>query len=98
MTKNILVIDNAVNCVYDIFAVDDETFTIIFPNDQDIEFVEDLVLRIGDSEAGKLLQPVWKNRVRKVEVSGIHGTLFFDCLHKKQYYPTKRDEEATNPR
>jgi len=28
---------------------------------------------------------------------GIHGTLFYELDDKKQYYPTRRDEEAVNP-
>jgi hypothetical protein len=28
---------------------------------------------------------------------GIHGLLFYELEGKKQYYPTRRDEEAENP-
>jgi hypothetical protein len=28
---------------------------------------------------------------------GIHGILFYELEYKKQYYPTRRDEEAVNP-
>ena len=28
---------------------------------------------------------------------GMHGVLFYELDHKKQYYPTRRDEEAVNP-
>jgi len=28
---------------------------------------------------------------------GRYGNLFYECDHKKVYYPTRRDEEAVNP-
>jgi hypothetical protein len=40
---------------------------------------------------------IWKRRVPKRQAMGIHGILFYECEHKKVYYPTHRDEEAVNP-
>lgn len=91
--KNIQVIDGADNCAYDIFSISDEGFLKIFPNGQDIEFSEDLFERLGDDAAGNLLDPVWKSRLDKKEVKGIHGTLFYGLQNKKQYYPNKRDDD-----
>ena len=45
--KNIQVIDGAVNCVYDIFSATDEEFALIFPNGQDIAFIDEVYGR-GD--------------------------------------------------
>lgn len=91
--KNIQVIDGAENCTYDIFQVSEETFQIIFPEKgQNIEFSEDLFDRLGDEVASKLLEPVWKSRQKKSSVSGIHGTLFYGLLHKKEFYPDKKDD------
>jgi hypothetical protein len=28
---------------------------------------------------------------------GIHGLLFYGLENKKQYYPTRKDQEAVNP-
>lgn len=39
--KNIQVIDGAVSSVYDIFHATEEEFSVIFPNNTDIEFIED---------------------------------------------------------
>jgi hypothetical protein len=40
-TKNIQVIDGADNCHYPIYSIEEEYFALIFPNGQDIEFVDD---------------------------------------------------------
>ena len=51
--KNIQVIDGASNCSYDIYAVTEEEFHVLFPDaGQDIEFIEDAIDRIGDDELG----------------------------------------------
>lgn len=92
--KNIQVIDGADNCSYDIYAATDDEFAAIFLGDTDIEFVEDLVLRLGEEEAGELLTPLWGRRVDKKRVNGIHGTLFFELKRKAVYYPTKKEAEA----
>jgi hypothetical protein len=95
--KNIQVIDDADNCVYDVFAIADESFTLIFPNGQDIEFIEDVTERLGEDAVLRLLETMWPKRIIKTDVHGIHGTLFYGLKHKKKYYPTKRDEDARNP-
>ena len=45
MKKNIMVIDGAENCVYDIFATPDDDFALIFPEGTDIAFIEDIERR-----------------------------------------------------
>ena len=52
--KNIQVIDGAMNTKYDVFSVTDEEFALIFPNDTDMEFIEDLVSRLGDGRRGDM--------------------------------------------
>ena len=91
--KNIQVIDGAQNCTYDIFAVSDEEFEQIFPNGQDIEFAEDFFERLGGDAAAAVITPAWTRPVAKVDVAGIHGTLFFQLLEKRKYYPTKKSSE-----
>lgn len=91
--KNIQVIDGAANCTYDIFAATNEEFEAIFPNGTNIEFIEDVVERLGEDAAGQVLEPLWSRPVAKSEVQGIHGTLFYGLLHKKQYYPNKLDSD-----
>ncbi|MBO6633986.1 hypothetical protein [Parvibaculum sp.] len=93
--KNVQIIDGADNCTYSIYGMTQEEFDVVFAEaGQDVEFVEDLVIRLGDSEVAALLAPVWeRGAVDKPDVAGIHGTLFFGLLWKKKYYPTKKDAE-----
>lgn len=90
--KNIQVIDGARNAAYTIFAVTENEFRLIFPDDgQDIEIIEDMVERLGDDRVGEIMRPVWKREVPKPEVRGIHGTLFYGLPEKKKYYENKRE-------
>ncbi len=41
--KNIQVIDGALNSVHDIFSVTDEEFSLIFPDGQDIAFIDEVM-------------------------------------------------------
>lgn len=96
--KNIQIIDGAKNCAYSIYHVDDKTFHKIFcEKGQDIEFIDDLIHRLGEHEAGELLRPIWENRIEKQKAHGIHGTLFFELDFKKTFYPNKREIDLDNP-
>ncbi|MCZ4282913.1 hypothetical protein O4H49_19160 [Kiloniella laminariae] len=94
--KNIQIIDGADNCTYSIFSIEDDAFQIIFPNEQDVEFIEDLHARVGEEKLLELLTPVWKRPVNKKNVHGIHGTLFYQLKIKKRYYPTKKEQEMVS--
>lgn len=91
--KNILVIDGAANCAYDIFQLPPESFYMIFIEEgQNIEFIEDLEhARIPRLKS--ILSDMWKNPVKKDKVTGIHGILFYGLQIKKKYYPNKRDSD-----
>jgi hypothetical protein len=94
IVKNIQVIDRAENCAYSIFAVSDRTFKAIFPGDgQDIEFVEDFIIRVGRKKAREMLDPIWRRRIDKQNAKGIHGTLFYQLKSKKRFYPAKREAD-----
>lgn len=94
--KHVQVIGKADNGVFDIFAVDDKVFDLIFPTGTDIAFAEDLKRHRQVKRIAAGLEEAWKNRIPKRRVRGIHGTLFYDMQHKRQHYPTRRDEEAIN--
>ena len=92
--KNVQIIDGANNCTYSIFQFSERQFTAIFPGkDQDIEFIEDVIRRLGDKQVGKLLKTAWNRALDKKKVRGIHGTLFYELAFKKKYYPTKINAE-----
>jgi len=95
--KNIQVIDGAGNCAYDVFAATDEEFALIFPAGQDVAFIDEVMSRGPQKELDEAFAHIWKRRVPKRDASGIHGLLFYELDDKKQYYPTRRDEEAINP-
>ncbi|MES1982629.1 MAG: hypothetical protein V4443_09140 [Pseudomonadota bacterium] len=95
--KNIQVIDGADNCVYDIFAATDDEFALIFPPKQDVAFIDEVMGRGPEEELDAAFSRIWKRPVRKSDAMGVHGILFYELEHKKQYYPTRRDDEAENP-
>lgn len=97
--KNIQVVDGAENCVYDIFSISDEDFTIIFPSGTNIAFIDELYGN-RDNKAEVLdimFNKIWLNRINKNDANGINGILFYEMEYKKKYYPTRKDEEAINP-
>jgi hypothetical protein len=72
----------------------EEEFLILFPDEgQDIEFIEDTVERVGDEELERVMSNVGKRPVEKPDVVGIHGTVFYELLWKKRFYPTKKNSE-----
>ena len=95
--KNIQVIDGAINCVYDVFAATDEEFALVFRAGEDIAFIDEVYERGSESVLNAAFSNIWSRRLIKSEVSGIHGLLFYELAEKKQFYPTRRDEEAVNP-
>jgi hypothetical protein len=96
--KNIQVIDGANNCTYPIYSATEDEFLVLFPEcGQDIEFIEDAIERVGREDLGSMMTNVWKRPVKKPDVVGIHGTLFYELLWKKKYYPSKKDSEMVGP-
>lgn len=95
--KYIQVIDGADNCMYDIFAATDDEFSLIFPPGQDVAFIDEVQVRDPSEALDLAFTKLWTRRVPKTAAMGIHGILFYELEHKKQYYPTRRDEEAENP-
>ena len=94
--KNIQVIDDADNVVYDIFSATDDDFSIIFPAGHDIAFIEEVFAREHEDELSDVLARIWTRRISMQSAMGIHGILFYGLEDKKQYYPTRKNEEAVN--
>jgi hypothetical protein len=95
--KNIQVIDGADNSVYDIFQATDEEFSLIFPDGQDVAFIDEVWDRGRAEDLGRAFKQIWTRRIPKKDAMGIHGLLFYQLDSKRKYYPTRRDEEAINP-
>ncbi|ODN69904.1 hypothetical protein [Methylobrevis pamukkalensis] len=89
--KNVMIVDGAENCAYDLYELSDEDFAVIFPGDgQDIQFVDELD---GMASADAILAGMWTRPVAKKKASGIHGILFYELSGKKEYYPNRRDSD-----
>lgn len=95
--KNIQVIDGADNSVFDVFAATEEEFALIFPQGQDVAFIEEVMACGPEKQLDEAFTCIWERRIPKRDAMGIHGLLFYELDHKMQYYPTRRDEEAINP-
>jgi hypothetical protein len=95
--KNIQVIDGAANSVYDVFVATEEEFNLIFPAGQDVAFIDEVMARGPNKQLDEAFTHIWKRRTPKRDAMGIHGLLLYELEHKKQYYPTRKDEEAINP-
>ena len=90
--KNILIIDGAVNATFSVFQATDSEFEAIFPNGQDMEISEDFGERVGEVEAGRILEPIWNGSILKRDAVGIHGTLYYGYLDKREYLPASKRE------
>jgi hypothetical protein len=95
--KKIQVIDGADNSVYDIFAATDEEFALIFPEGTDVAFIDEVYAGASGALLDSAFKNIWPRRLAKKDAMGIHGILFYELEKKKPYYPTRRDEEASNP-
>jgi hypothetical protein len=97
IVKNIQIIDGAVNCVYDIFSATEEEFNLIFPSGHDVAFIDE-IYQLGDpDELDEAFKRIWRRRIRKADAQGLHGIIFYELDEKKNFYPTRKDEEAINP-
>lgn len=96
--KNVQIIDGADNCTYSIYAFTDEEFFTIFPGpEQDVEFIDDALARLGLEALDRALEEVWTRPVRKPDVIGVHGTLFYELEQKKRFYPSKSESDVAGP-
>ncbi len=69
-------------------------FAKVFPGPgQDVEFIDDVMDRLGETEAIRILSSIWHRRIDKPDVRGIHGTLFYGLDFKKPFYPNKRETD-----
>jgi hypothetical protein len=96
--KNVQIIDGATNSSFSIYSIPDAIFDHLFPMPgQDIEFIEDVVRRVGEKLAGELMKSTWGSRKEKSHVNGIHGTLFIGLENRRSLYPNKRESDLDDP-
>ena len=64
---------------------------------EDVAFIDEVYAR-GDKEVlDRAFNSIWARRIPKVQAHGIHGLLFYELEAKKSYYPSRKDEDASNP-
>jgi hypothetical protein len=90
--KNVQIIDDATNATFSLFQATDEEFEAIFPNGSEMEIVEDVIARLGETNAGKVIAPMWNRPILKRDAMGLHGTLFYDSEYRKKHFPSSRRE------
>ncbi|PSJ38400.1 hypothetical protein [Allosphingosinicella deserti] len=90
--RNIQIINGARNATFSLFQATDEEFAAIFPDDQDMALIEDVVTRLGESEAGNILSRIWERPILKRDAQGIHGTFFYDWDDRREILPVTRRE------
>lgn len=88
--RNVQIIDGASNATYSLFQATDDEFAAIFPKGRDMETIEDMIERLGDEEASRVLTPLWSRPILKREALGLHGTLFYDN-ERRQLPASKRE-------
>jgi hypothetical protein len=93
--RNFQIIDDATNCSFSIYAISNNDFSDLFPNQRDIEFLDDAMERLGEAAVGRIMRSTWKSLQQKPLVQGIHGTLFIGKghAHRKQLYPNKKETD-----
>jgi hypothetical protein len=99
--KNIQIIDGAVNATFSVFQATEEEFAAIFPDEHDIELIEDLIERLGEEAVGSVLAPLWDRPILKRDALGIHGTLFYNNQQRRDHIPPSKreidwDDDAVN--
>jgi hypothetical protein len=91
--KNIQIIDGASNSVFEIYAIADTLFAALFPNGTDVAFAKDYYAELPITD--RLLKNLYKRRVDKKSIRGIHGTLHLDSSQvEPKFFPTRRESEV----
>jgi hypothetical protein len=90
--KNVQIIDGASNATFSIFQATEDEFAAIFPNERDMEVADDLIERLGEQEAGRVLGGLWERPILKRDAVGIHGTLFYDADNRREFLPSSMRE------
>src|SRR4051812_41061495 len=85
--KNIQVIDGAANATFSIFQATEDEFAVIFPEGRELEIADDLIERVGQEEATRVLTALWERPILKRAAAGIHGTLFYDADDRRDFRP-----------
>ena len=90
--KNILMVDSAMNATFSVFQATDDEFKTLFPNGEEMDVIEDVIIRTGEEVAGVIFDQVWQRPILKSEATGIHATIIYDDPSRRDYLPASRRE------
>jgi len=101
--KNIQIIDGAINSTYEIYQVPEWLFELIFPDNQDVAFLDEVETKLHEIVLPNCMNEIgvwsvlYEIRVNKRNVNGIHGTLHLTgSLADRRYYPNRREDSVIN--
>lgn len=99
MPKNLMIIDAAANCSFDVYKISDEEFRFIFADvGQELQFIDALVEMRGREKIREALKGVYNELyLNKALVEGIHGTLFYERPDRRELFPMLRWHENDTP-
>ena len=92
-----MVIDGARNSTHNIFTISDDLFEIVFPNETDIAFLDEVTMRIESLGVDQVafFDQLYADPVKKKNVHGLHGTLHSTGSYcAKEYFPTRRESDV----
>lgn len=93
--KNIQVIDNAANSIFEIYQVPDDLFHVVFPNETDVAFIDEVERAFEARDGKRLWSILYQHPVNKKQVNGIQGTLHLTGSPvDKSYFPTRKEAEV----
>jgi hypothetical protein len=72
------------------FSSQDQEFARLFPDREDVAFIDEALSRPHRDETEALLAKLWSHPVLKSAARGICGTLFYELDVKKKYHPTRK--------
>jgi hypothetical protein len=99
-TKNIQVIDGAINSTFEVYQVPEELFNLLFPDGTDVAYLDEVEERLklnSIDEEIEMWGAVYRNKVDKKQLTGIHGTLHLTGSYSdKAYFPTRKENEVVD--
>ncbi len=99
--KYFMVIDGAINSTYEVYGVDEAIFGTIFPEDNDVAFIDEVETRfrvLGKSEID-IYDALYSMPVDKKSIHGLHGILHLTGSNcQKEYFPNRKESDVFNKR
>lgn len=90
--KNIQIIERRINSKLAVYCMNDDDFMQLFPNQQDMAFLEEIYLDFGVLKASTILSRL--QEIDKKQVNGIDGTLFIGYHYLPFWNPTHKENES----